>query len=458
MSAARGLRAFAVVDLGFGDAGKGLVTDFLTRRTGADVVVRFNGGAQAGHNVVTADGRHHTFSQLGAGSFVPGVRTFLARDVVVHPTALLREVEVLEAKGVARPLARLALSGEALLVTPFHQAANRLRELARGEARHGSVGVGVGEAVHGAQVDPDSAVHAHDLGAPARLARKLASVRERLYSELRLLAVQGSSVAADEWRIFEAPEVAARWMALAEPVAACVTPNEELARWLANSRAVVFEGAQGLLLDETFGFHPHTTWSDCTPNHARRLLAEAAPGAPLRTWGVLRAHAVRHGPGPLPTEDAALHGLVVEHNRAHPWQGPVRYGWFDAVLARYALARTPELDTLVVTHVDALCRRARWWHGVAYDVGASGDFAAGTAARDGRLNDLPLAATPTLAGQAHLGALLAACRAVLEPAPADEQQHLAALEERLGRSIGVTARGPTAGHVEVHGDGAASAL
>src|SRR6185295_1295124 len=78
------LRAFAVVDLGFGDAGKGLLTDWLARRTGASVIVRFNGGAQAGHNVVTEDGRHHTFAQIGAGSFVPGVRTFLSRHVVVH--------------------------------------------------------------------------------------------------------------------------------------------------------------------------------------------------------------------------------------------------------------------------------------------------------------------------------------------------------------------------------------
>ena len=132
MTTRPGLRAFAVVDLGFGDAGKGLLTDFLVRRTGASVVVRFNGGAQAGHNVVTSDGRHHTFSQLGAGSFVSGVRTFLSRDVVVHPTALLREAEALREKGVRGALERVAISEHARIVTPYHQALNRLRELARG--------------------------------------------------------------------------------------------------------------------------------------------------------------------------------------------------------------------------------------------------------------------------------------------------------------------------------------
>jgi adenylosuccinate synthase len=92
-------KASVVVDLGFGDAGKGLVTDFLVRELGAHTVVRFNGGAQAGHNVVTPDGRHHTFAQLGAGSFVPGVRTFLSRYVVVHPTAPCRG-RALAARGV----------------------------------------------------------------------------------------------------------------------------------------------------------------------------------------------------------------------------------------------------------------------------------------------------------------------------------------------------------------------
>src|SRR5215210_2605913 len=126
------MRAFVIVDLGFGDAGKGLLTDCLVRRTGAKVVVRYNGGAQAGHNVVTPDGRHHTFSQFGSGSFVPGVRTFLSRDVVVHPTALLREEASLRTAGVTDALERLRISADAVVVTPYHQALNRLRETARG--------------------------------------------------------------------------------------------------------------------------------------------------------------------------------------------------------------------------------------------------------------------------------------------------------------------------------------
>src|SRR5215813_11082770 len=131
MKASRQLRAFIVVDLGFGDSGKGLLTDFLVRRTSAGLVVRFNGGAQAGHRVIAPDGRSHTFAQFGAGTLAGG-RTFLSRHVLVHPTALLREGAALEQSGVREVFSRIAISENARLITPFHQAANRLREMIRG--------------------------------------------------------------------------------------------------------------------------------------------------------------------------------------------------------------------------------------------------------------------------------------------------------------------------------------
>jgi adenylosuccinate synthase len=454
MTRGPGLRAFAVVDLGFGDAGKGLFTDFLVRRTRADVVVRFNGGAQAGHNVVTADGRHHTFAQVGAGSFTPGVRTFLSRHVVIHPTALLEEVAALAKKGVHDALSRIAVSEQALVVTPYHQAANRLREIARGENRHGSCGVGVGEAVHAAELSPADALRAADLRDRARLHWKLASVRDRLREEMLALARPRTTAAEREWRIFDDPEVAARWCDRSDVVAECVVPDETLGAWLRRSSAVVFEGAQGLLLDATLGFHPHTTWSDCTAANARALLADASHDAQLRVWGVLRAHAIRHGAGPLPTEDAALAGLVREHNATNEWQGRVRYGWFDAVLARYALALTPELDALALTHVDALARRTDWSLCDAYTLGSADREGLIGRSSGNRVLDLAARAETTLDRQSRLGALLSACEPERERVPADEALHVRCIEQRIGRSIEAISRGPTAADVELRTPGA----
>jgi adenylosuccinate synthase len=110
--------AYGVIDLGFGDSGKGTIVDFLIRHTGAKLVVRFNGGAQAGHNVVTTDGKHHTFSQFGSGSLVPGVKTVLSQDVAIHPIALQAEAKHLESLGVANPMENLIIHEKCLITTP----------------------------------------------------------------------------------------------------------------------------------------------------------------------------------------------------------------------------------------------------------------------------------------------------------------------------------------------------
>ena len=178
------MRAYIIVDLGFGDSGKGILTDFLVRHSNAGIVVRYNGGAQAGHNVVTPDGRHHTFSQFGSGTFVPGVKTLLSRHMVIHPGALLVEGEVLEASGITDAFSRLRISEQALVITPFHQAVNRIREMARGANRHGSCGVGVGEAVADSLEKTADTVRAVDLLDPPTLRRKLRTIGEAKRAQL----------------------------------------------------------------------------------------------------------------------------------------------------------------------------------------------------------------------------------------------------------------------------------
>jgi adenylosuccinate synthase len=428
-------RALAVIDLGFGDCGKGLVTDFLARRTGAGVVVRFNGGAQAGHNVVAPDGRHHTFAQIGAASFLPQVRTFLSRHVLVHPTALAVEARVLASKGVADPLGRLRISQRARVITPYHQAANRLREMARGGGRHGSCGVGVGETVAHAIAHPDEAIVAGDWRSPDRLGRALARIRDRLRADLAHLPRD-----AAEWAVFDNAAVIENWVAEVAPLARLVAPDHLLAGWLRETPAVVFEGAQGVLLDETVGFHPFCTWSDCTARNARELLAEAAPGADLRVWGVMRAHAARHGAGPLPSETSELRPRF-DHNAENPWQGRVRYGWFDAALARYALAVAGPLDALVATHVDLLADRPRWPVVTAY----RGDD---EALIDERGQLVPLAAPPH-ERQTRMAAALGRCEIVTDELPGAASAFLAGLERLLDRQVDAIARGPRAGDVVV---------
>lgn len=454
-------RAYVVCDLGFGDAGKGLVTDALVRRTGAKLVVRYNGGAQAGHNVVTPEGRHHTFAQLGAGSFVPGVRTFLSRYVVVHPTGLLQEAQRFDAVNGGRVLARLGISREARIITPYHQALNRLRELSRGEGRHGSCGVGVGETVRDAILHPGTTVRAGDLADPRRLRTLLTAARERLLDEAHALVqvceAQGPETgahASEELRLFSHPEVITRWMTRIQPVveAGCLVDESMLGAWAGTGLPVIFEGAQGVLLDESIGFHPHTTWTDCTPRQAQELIAEQLPThVPVRV-GVLRSHGVRHGQGPFPTE-ADLGIGIADHNRENPWQGRVRYGWFDAVLGRYALEACGGIDVLALTHLDLVRRRPGIRAADTYlpAPGRESEFEAWwSPGEDGRR--LLTSGTGDLEAQEALGAWLQ--RGVVprlrDFAVADE--FLGWVEQALGVSIAMTAEGPSAGDVEWRAD------
>ncbi|MEL6272635.1 MAG: adenylosuccinate synthetase, partial [Chloroflexota bacterium] len=113
--------AIIISDLQYGDAGKGSIVDYLTREHDAHTVIRFNGGAQAAHNVVTPDGRHHTFAQFGAGMFVPGVQTYLSRYMLIDPPAMLAEGDGLAANGVANPFTRTIIDRDALIISPFQQ-------------------------------------------------------------------------------------------------------------------------------------------------------------------------------------------------------------------------------------------------------------------------------------------------------------------------------------------------
>lgn len=447
-------RAAVVVDLGFGDAGKGLLTDFLVRRMEADLVVRFNGGAQAGHNVVCADGRHHTFAQFGAGSFINGVRTILSRHVVIHPTGLLLEGEALRKKGMPDIFSRILASEQSLLITPFHQAAGRLRELARGDSPHGSCGIGLGEAVKDSIAAPNDAVRAGDLYDLPRLRGKLFRMKERMWNEVRLFASgrMDAKEMSSESAIFERADAMQQWIdaSLCMAKLGVVAPESALARWMKEAKGVVFEGAQGVLLDESRGFHPHTTWSRCTFDNAMEIFSEVAPDEHIKRVGVLRAYVVRHGPGPLPTEDEGLRPAVLEHNRFGKWQGRVRYGWFDGVLADYAMRSAGPFDLLAMTHLDVPARLKRWklCNGYKISSGSLPEDLQMESLHSGTIRSLAVVKEPSLARQERLTDLLSKAEPCYRECAANEASVIRFTEEMLSRDIDIISRGPSALDVE----------
>lgn len=391
-------RLVSLLGLGFGDCGKGVFTDALCRRWPVHTVIRFNGGAQAGHNVVLPDGRHHTFAQFSAGTFVPGVKTLLAHPVVVHPTALLIENAHLRAVGVGDALKRLHIDQRCRVNTPFHQAAGRLRELQRGARAHGSCGVGVGETVRHALQHPDHVLRYGDLARPALAMQKLEAIRCDLFEEFAKMADDDAQRV--ERRVLEDPEIAERWLSALPDLLGEVPPASpaEIAEQLHQAGTVLFEGAQGVLLDEWKGFHPHTTWSSINTDAVHAVAADYGLTRRIEHLGILRSYLTRHGHGPMPTFDATLSRLPEPHNTNDGWQGQFRRGHPDAVLLRYALSAAGPLDGLLISHLDVFdhIEALRWCNAYRTDLAAYPEL----------VTELPSGAPQDLAHQSRLTNLL----------------------------------------------------
>ncbi|MEV5652134.1 adenylosuccinate synthetase [Nocardia sp. NPDC052254] len=405
-----GDRHVIVVDLGFGDAGKGATVDWLCSPQAAldvSTVVRFNGGAQAAHTVIDGT-RRHTFRQFGSGT-LSGVPTLLSRHALVDPIALAAEARALAALGVGAPVDLVSVDERALLTTPIHGAANRCREDARGTGRHGSCGMGIGETARYA-LDHD-APRVRDCRDPDVLRRKLADL-ERYYAPL---------LAAGRHHHDPVDDLVAAYSEFARAVA--VVPAGRLAA-LARTGRLVFEGAQGVLLDEWRGLHPYTTWSTVEPRRARAMLAKMGePGAVL---GVTRAYQTRHGAGPFPTEDAAL-AIAEPDNTTGRYQGAFRVGHLDPILLRYAVDACGGVDALAVNHLDVIAGR--------------GDIctAAGYFIPDGYLRRLDCGPWRDLDHQRRLTELVGHSTPDLVPLPDDVPAFLA---ERLQAPVMLTGHGP----------------
>lgn len=348
--------ASIVTDLGFGDAGKGTTVDFLARQTHGAVIVRFNGGAQAAHNVHTVDGRHHTFSQFGSGTLVPGTRTYLSRFVLFDPYALMQEARGLEGLGITNPLFLMTVDEAALTVTPFQKAANRLREALRGDGRHGSVGMGIGETMADMLAFPEQAVYAAHLRDVATLTQKLHKQQALKHAEFapHFAVLSQNTLLRDELRVITDPAMP-RLIAqtMVTLMRSCTLGTMATLRRLSATCPLIFEGAQGILIDEWHGFHPYTTWSTTTHDNANTLLRELSYQGSVARYGVVRAYSTRHGPGPFPSESSALTTILPDsHNHYGVWQREFRVGWLDLPLTRYALSVSAGTDGVVLTHLD----------------------------------------------------------------------------------------------------------
>lgn len=325
-------RAQVVIGAGFGDEGKGLMTDFLASRHGPGaIVVRFNGGAQAGHTVTTPAGERHVFSHFASGSFV-GAATFLSGYYVSNPILFVREREALKRIGV-RPVVYADPRGA--VTTPYDMMINQAVEQARGSGRHGSCGLGFGETLE-RNLRQEFAVTVADLADEDRLRDKLKAIR-RGYVLERFQALRYPELFDEYAELLMADAILDKYVeeALAFRDAVTVTQLDHLA----HERPVIFEGAQGLLLDQDRGAFPFVTRSNTGVKNVLAVASEAGIGA-LDVTYVTRAYSTRHGAGPMPSELPGLPYPDVrdETNVPNLFQGSLRFGWLSADVLRDAVS------------------------------------------------------------------------------------------------------------------------
>jgi adenylosuccinate synthase len=270
--------------------------------------------------------------------------------MLVNPITLEKEAETLKSKGILDPWDLLSVDRDALVTNAYQVAANRLTETMRGKDRHGSCGMGIGETVDDSIRFPDMALRIGDLQDRTTLRSKLEFSRTQ-----KLSRFIGQGLADDpNWKHIcegETGHEVDRYTRIGRRMK--IVDRDHL-RGL-RTQELVFEGAQGVLLDQSYGFPPHTTWSNTTFDNALELLAEAGfDSGQAKRIGILRAYSTRHGAGPFPTADAAAEIDGDRDNVTNEFQQDFRVGSFDAVLAQYAHRVVGHLDEIVVTNLDKI--------------------------------------------------------------------------------------------------------
>ncbi len=331
----------AVIGSQWGDEGKGKIVDWLSER--ADVVVRFQGGHNAGHTLVIG-GNTYKLSLLPSGIVRPGKLSVIGNGVVVDPWALLREIEILRGQGVGISPANLIIAENAALILPLHANLDRLREEARGAGKIGTTGRGIGPAYEDKVAR--RALRLCDLSDKLSLRAKIDSL---LLHHNALLKGMGAALVDPAELYDRLSNVAVDLLPFVQPV------WHRLNEMRAAGKRILFEGAQGVMLDIDHGTYPYVTSSNTVAGQAGTG-SGLGPGTIGYVLGITKAYTTRVGSGPFPTElTNDIGALLGEKGREF---GTVtgrkrRCGWFDATLVRQSV-KIAGINGIALTKLDVL--------------------------------------------------------------------------------------------------------
>lgn len=324
-----------VVGTQWGDEGKGRVIDLLARK--ADAVVRYQGGSNAGHTVVV-DGEKFVFHLVPSGILYPDKKSIIAKGVVIDPEQLLAEIEDLHKKRISTD--NLYISANAHVVMPYHRKVEEWEEEQRGKRKIGTTKRGIGPAY------ADKAAR-RGIRMESLLDENL--LRERLQLNLKMYERLYGFTYSEE-------ELLEKFLNYGSKLKKYITNTSLLLyRMIKEDKEILFEGAQGTLLDIDHGTYPYVTSSNCSAGGVCTGTG-VGPRFISKVIGVAKAYTTRVGAGPFPTELGGEIGEILQErgNEYGATTGrPRRCGWFDGVVLRYA-ARVNSLDELILTKLDIL--------------------------------------------------------------------------------------------------------
>ena len=330
-----------VIGSQWGDAGKGKIVDWLSER--ADVVVRFQGGHNAGHTLVI-DGVTYKLSLLPSGVVRPGKLSIIGNGVVIDPWAFLQEIETVRGLGVDVTPENVRISESAVLILPLHGELDKAREKALGKAKIGTTGRGIGPAYE--DKTARRAIRVGDLADPEVLSERIGALLHHHDALRRGLGEPEIDAEALKAALEEvAPQIL--------PYAGVVWQTLDAAR--RDGKRILFEGAQGTMLDVDHGTYPFVTSSNTVAGQAA-VGSGQGPGAIDYVLGIAKAYTTRVGGGPFPTElDNEVGQQIGERgNEFGTVTGrPRRCGWFDAVLVRQAV-KINGINGIALTKLDVL--------------------------------------------------------------------------------------------------------
>ena len=334
-------RNVVVIGSQWGDEGKGKVVDWLTEH--AQGVVRFQGGHNAGHTLVI-NGKKTVLRLIPSGILRPNVACYIGNGVVLSPDALLKEIDELETAGVDVK-SRLRISEVCPLILPYHVAIDHAREAAKGKGKIGTTGRGIGPAYEDKVAR--RALRLQDLFDPLRFAAKLREVLD--YHNFVLKNYFSAPTVDFDQTHDQALELAVRIKPMVADVPSLLAAAQKA------GQSLLFEGAQGTLLDIDHGTYPYVTSSNCVAGAA---CAGAGVGPHLLHYvlGITKAYTTRVGSGPFPTEleDETGKFLAERGNEFGSVTGrPRRCGWFDAAALKRSI-QINGISGLCVTKLDVL--------------------------------------------------------------------------------------------------------